>query len=318
MSSRPPLPIQPLNGRVPIIHADGTPTPAFVQYLQERGLDINGRVTPAQVALMIEEWSAGRFVNTNLPLIGGGALSADLTLDHAASGVVANTYGDASNVPVITVDVDGHITAASTVPVSGGGGGGGNWWFQPPAAASFTQATGGAHGWANFADDADAGLLFDAGTPFATDDTIYAYQAIPNPAADWTATMRFSVALPFINYSSFGIICQNSGNTRILTASMRGQGSGIPVLGMFRLLPASFNSETLVTIITPVNWLRMRRIGADIVNYVSADGKQWQEWTRTTIAAWLTTQPDRIGVGVLYNRATGINVIGAIEYWNFT
>lgn len=43
----------------------------------------------------------------------------------ASTAVTPGTYGDASNVPQITVDADGRITAATNVAVSGGGGSGG-------------------------------------------------------------------------------------------------------------------------------------------------------------------------------------------------
>lgn len=42
----------------------------------------------------------------------------------AASGVSAGTYGSATAVPVLSVDANGVITAASQVAVTGGGGGG--------------------------------------------------------------------------------------------------------------------------------------------------------------------------------------------------
>lgn len=45
--------------------------------------------------------------------------SVDLTLELTDTGVVANTYGSASLVPVITVDVDGRLTNVSTVSVAG-------------------------------------------------------------------------------------------------------------------------------------------------------------------------------------------------------
>lgn len=123
MASPPPVP--PITNQFPIVDGMGKPTDYFIRYLQERGLDIDGRVTPSQVAQMIADWSAGRFVNTNFPLAGGGSLSGDLTLDHEPSGVTPGVYGDATNVPQFYVDADGHITGVMEVPISGGGGGGG-------------------------------------------------------------------------------------------------------------------------------------------------------------------------------------------------
>lgn len=48
---------------------------------------------------------------TPAPIIGTG------TITHDDSGVTAATYGDAGNVPQLTVSVKGHVTAATTVPI---------------------------------------------------------------------------------------------------------------------------------------------------------------------------------------------------------
>lgn len=133
MSSR--SPIQPLTDRVPIVNEDGTPTPYFIRYLQERGIDISGGVPQS------------RRINTALPLIGGGDLSSDLTLDHGPSGVAAGVYGDATKVPQLNVDVDGHITGVVEVPIAGGGGSVTYWGWgfvgaaSPLAVAGSTTAT---------------------------------------------------------------------------------------------------------------------------------------------------------------------------------
>ena len=67
-------------------------------------------------------------------LSGGGALTNNVTIDVApngistallaASGVTSGIYGNTSNIPVLTIDATGRVTAASTVAVAGGGGGG--------------------------------------------------------------------------------------------------------------------------------------------------------------------------------------------------
>jgi len=61
-------------------------------------------------------------------MTGGGPLSADVTLSIAnggvgtaqlaASGATAGTYGDAGNIPVVTVDATGRVVAVASVAVS--------------------------------------------------------------------------------------------------------------------------------------------------------------------------------------------------------
>jgi hypothetical protein len=55
----------------------------------------------------------------------GGPITTTGTISLAASGVTANTYGNATVVPVLTIDTYGRVTSASNVTISGGGGGGG-------------------------------------------------------------------------------------------------------------------------------------------------------------------------------------------------
>ena len=55
---------------------------------------------------------------TPSPITGTGVVG------HNASGVTPGTYGNSANVAQITVEIDGHITAATNVPISGGGGSG--------------------------------------------------------------------------------------------------------------------------------------------------------------------------------------------------
>ena len=61
-------------------------------------------------------------------LTGGGDLSADRVISIATggvgfsqladSGVVAGTYGDAANIPVLAIDAKGRVTVASTTPIN--------------------------------------------------------------------------------------------------------------------------------------------------------------------------------------------------------
>lgn len=61
-----------------------------------------------------------RAINTSARLTGGGNLSADRTIDLAASGVTAGTYGGSAAIPVLVVDTYGRVTGVTTAVVAGG------------------------------------------------------------------------------------------------------------------------------------------------------------------------------------------------------
>lgn len=112
--------VDPLSNGAPIVDEKGAPTRYFQQLWQQLFLSSGEVVTVQQAVNAL----FGRKINTVSPILGGGDLSADRTISHANSGVTAGTYGDATNVPQVTVDARGHVTGVANVPVSGGGGGG--------------------------------------------------------------------------------------------------------------------------------------------------------------------------------------------------
>jgi hypothetical protein len=54
----------------------------------------------------------------NVSVSFNGTANADFTLELTNTGVVANTYGSTTQIPVITVDEDGRITDANTVDIA--------------------------------------------------------------------------------------------------------------------------------------------------------------------------------------------------------
>jgi len=114
--------IQPLQDRVQIVNANGTPTPFFIRWAKQRQIDISEGITAAQAQQLIEDWAAARDVTAGVGLDGGGNLSADITINLEDTAVTPGVYGDASNIPQITVDQQGRITGVVDIPAAGGGG----------------------------------------------------------------------------------------------------------------------------------------------------------------------------------------------------
>lgn len=121
MASTPPVP--PITNQFPIVTADGRPSDYFIRWLQERGFEINGSVTPEQVAQLIQEWAAARSVIAGPGLAGGGSLDSDVTLNLNA------VLGQLNDVDFTTPPTDGQVIVYDAVsstwkPADQSGGGG--------------------------------------------------------------------------------------------------------------------------------------------------------------------------------------------------
>lgn len=312
--------IQPLNDRMPLVNPDGTPTQFFLRQLQDRGITIDGKITAEQAAEiaqgLIDDWALARDINTTAPILGGGNLSADLTISHDVSGVTPGTYGDATNSPQITVDDEGHVTGVTNVPISGGGGGGGNWWFNPPAASSFSLTSGDGTN-PILTDDTAAGLLFDFGAYTASDDNRFAYRTLTNSALDWEVVATFNPLL-LDSGIGFGVAMHNSVNNRFLTFLVRDTGwrmyNWTTLTSFNSIASANFNPGGMTS--KYPFWLKMKRVSNAISFQVSADGKQWYQVGSTTVSGYVG---DPTRVGLVGNYATTSNRgYAAVENFSLT
>lgn len=112
-----PPPVGPFLHTERIVNPDGTPTEYFLrQQLSQSGVNASGDATINAVTAL-----ENRNIATGTGLVGGGDLTADRTLALSDTAVTPDTYGDATNVPQITVDQQGRITAAANVAIAGGG-----------------------------------------------------------------------------------------------------------------------------------------------------------------------------------------------------
>lgn len=109
--------VSPLHSSVPIVDPKtGNPSPQFIRLWQD--MFINGNYLDDTLE---GKASKSLVITAGDELEGGGTLEADMTIDHIVSGVTAATYGDSLNIPVLTINEFGHVTAASeiTLPQTG-------------------------------------------------------------------------------------------------------------------------------------------------------------------------------------------------------
>ena len=136
-------------------------------------------------------------------LTGGGDLSADRVISIAAggvgfsqladSGVAAGAYGDSANIPVLTVDIKGRVTVASTTPINLAG-------YVPTSRSVLAGA--GLTGGGTLAADRTISLTLSTatpqsgGTPAAGTATVAAREDHVHPAVDLSDATETSGVLP--------------------------------------------------------------------------------------------------------------------------
>lgn len=81
---------------------------------------------------------------SNTAPIGASESGTTLSISHLNSGVTAATYGNATNIPIITINASGHITSASNVALTATGGGGGSGLFNTSISAAANVAVNSA------------------------------------------------------------------------------------------------------------------------------------------------------------------------------
>lgn len=132
--------LQPLGQQFPIVNPDGTPTLYFIEWAQQKQIDISAGITAAQAQQLIDDWAAARNIIAGAGLTGGGALSANVTINADASAILdllSDTQGTvlyrgASAWAALAPGTSGHFlktngAGANPEWAAGGGGGGGAW-----------------------------------------------------------------------------------------------------------------------------------------------------------------------------------------------
>ena len=289
---------QPLIDRVPIVGADGLPTPYFIRLLKQRGLAVDDKITAEQAEELIDLWSANRDIIAGVGLDGGGTLASDVTIDLADTAVTPGVYGDATHSAQITVDQQGRITTATEVPISGGGGGGGYpYEVAPtlPVSTDFTLQNGGSA----TVTDSSYGMLLDspAGSSQIRFLNYTGGGALPST---WIMTMRSEGINPFNNNSyNSCFIMRNSGTGQIIITGeyqyhqfliQRWNGYGSYKANLFG--PTGKNPSG--------HWQQVEKTATHLIFRVSPNGQDWFQYGTEALASFITTV-DEAGIGVMTN-----------------
>jgi hypothetical protein len=288
---------QPLDQGFAITNADGTPTQYFILWAQDRQIDIQNGITAAQAQQLIDDWAAERDIIAGTGLDGGGPLSLDVTIDLADTAVTPGTYGDATNVPQITVDQQGRITDVVDVPISGGGGG----YFynaEPvdiPALASFTALNPGT----GTASDNAKGIAY---LP-QVGNVIRGYKETTYPGVPFTRYYRASVFIRSDGASTAtiqfndGFILRNSSNGRLATFlrhNWRFSGDEVNLYtgGINRFTNYTTFSASAIARYSPSTlidyWLKLEVTSTNATYSMSPDGTLWTVIGTETFSTFLT------------------------------
>jgi len=258
-----------------------------------------------------------RNINTVGGIQGGGNLTADRTLSLVNTGVVAGTYGSATQVAQITVGLDGRLTNATNVTITGGGGGGGPWWFAPPTLASLpTVVNDGPATGVVAADDTDAGLLIRA--LVSADGHSYARLAAA-PAAPYTVTCKVHAVTRLDgHYTAAGIVLREAGTGRKVLwgwasndfAMARRNQNAAGGTDIFLQKTSGVNMST------DGSWLRLLvAANYDVTIQISPEGKQWYTVASVTAATGGWTALDQAGVGIFCRVNPGLETLAAFEHY---
>lgn len=191
------------------------------------------------------------------------------------------------------------------------------WWWATPDPSGFTLVSGDATNLA-FNYDPAKGLSVNCGISATPDRMRLALRPIPSPTANWQLDYHHDVFMTNANAVGVGTFLRHAASGRVISFYCE-NSQRISVTYWNSL--TSFNSQpssTTFAVGCEPRFLRIQKIGANLVFSVSPDGVTYIGLFAASATAWFASPPDLIGFGVLYNRAGGPNTLFNVNQWVFT
>ena len=188
------------------------------------------------------------------------------------------------------------------------------WGWTPPLAASFSLQSGDATN-LTLADDADVGMTIASGAFVNSDIQRFAYRTLTTPSGDWDMKANFEFEMN-TNFQALGFLIRDNTGGRNLSMQFSGDGTNRVDKGYATSMTAfSARSQINGSNHAGMSWLRLAKVGTNLLFYVSRNGKQWRLVLTESVTAHLAAAPNRVG----FFTRTGTNDLNfAIPYFSLT
>lgn len=244
---------------------------------------------------------------------GGGSSTLAGLSDVNASGGHAPTNGQV--LTWVAADSKWEPTTPS------GGGGGASWPpLSPPLAAAFPSILSSDATNLVLTDDADIGLLVDGGPAVSGGGAMRAAfaAALTDKTQDWALVARVQGGTPGGNYWARGLLLKDTVGGRHIRCAYSSDAGFYVVydtgLNVNNSVPFSWSSGAMIN----YEWLKIRKVGSNLIYSTSPNGKQWDDNYTTAVTAWLANPPDRLGFYLGSSSKLQPRMFANIPYWSLT
>lgn len=308
--------LQPLDQKFPIVDQSGKPTLYFIEWAQQKQIDIQGAITAEQFNTLLLQYlldhqlqeGSGIQITPSGNLSDSPTIAADVQeiLDQITTTQGSIIFRNASDWVALAPGPAGQFlrtNGAGADPSWAAGGGGGSSYERarvPPLVAGFTLQNAGTASITN--------KLYgmEVNGPNVGSQIRFVRKNGAPPATPYTIILRGAPVNPQqVNGYFNSIILRNNTSGRILISGVY-QNTNYLLQAWSSY--AAFNSNVLAPVFCPflnsTPWQKLENDGVNLRWYLSPDGDDWRLMVSTTLAAYINAAGgtvDEIGFGIMVN-----------------